>query len=235
MHAAGVVIGEKPLWEYVPCFRRPATDEIVTQFAKDEVEKAGLVKFDFLGLKTLTVIQTCLDLVNQRAGGARASEPLDLSLIPLDDAERLQDDLRAPTPPACSSSSRSGFRELLKKLKPDCFEDIVAAGALYRPGPLEGGMVDDFIDRKHGRKKVEYDHPSLEPILKDTYGVIVYQEQVMQISSALAGYSLGKADLLRRAMGKKKAEVMAKEKAEFLDGAKAKKRRPARSPSASSS
>jgi len=116
----------------------------------------------------------------------------------------------------------SGFRELLKKLKPDCFEDIVAAGALYRPGPLEGGMVDDFIDRKHGRMKVEYDHPLLEPILKDTYGVIVYQEQVMQISSALAGYSLGKADLLRRAMGKKKAEVMAKEKAGFLDGAKVK-------------
>ncbi len=108
----------------------------------------------------------------------------------------------------------------MKKLRPDCFEDIVAAGALYRPGPLEGGMVDDFIERKHGRKKVEYDHPSLEPILKDTYGVIVYQEQVMQISSALAGYSLGKADLLRRAMGKKKAEVMAKEKAGFMEGAK---------------
>ena len=117
----------------------------------------------------------------------------------------------------------SGFRELLKKLKPDCFEDIVAAGALYRPGPLEGGMVDDFIDRKHGRKRVEYDHPLLEPILRDTYGVIVYQEQVMQISSALAGYSLGKADLLRRAMGKKKAEVMAKEKAGFLEGAQVKK------------
>ena len=113
----------------------------------------------------------------------------------------------------------SGFREMLKKLKPDCFEDIVAAGALYRPGPLEGGMVDDFIDRKHGRKKVEYDHPLLEPILKDTYGVIVYQEQVMQIAPVLAGYSLGRADLLRRAMGKKKAEVMAKEKAGFLDGA----------------
>ena len=121
----------------------------------------------------------------------------------------------------------SGFRELLKKLKPDCFEDIVAAGALYRPGPLEGGMVDDFIDRKHGRKKVEYDHPLLEPILRDTYGVIVYQEQVMQISSALAGYSLGRADLLRRAMGKKKAEVMAKEKAGFLEGAKEKSIDPA--------
>jgi DNA polymerase-3 subunit alpha len=125
--------------------------------------------------------------------------------------------------PACFSLNQAGFRELLKKLKPDCFEDIVAAGALYRPGPLEGGMVDDFVDRKHGRKKVEYDHPVLEPILKDTYGVIVYQEQVMQISSVLAGYSLGKADLLRRAMGKKKADVMAKEKAGFLEGAKQKK------------
>ena len=112
----------------------------------------------------------------------------------------------------------SGFKELLKKLKPDRFEDIIAAGALYRPGPLEGGMVDDFIARKHGRMKVTYSHPALEPILKDTYGVIVYQEQVMQISSALAGYSLGQADLLRRAMGKKKKEVMEKEKGKFLDG-----------------
>ncbi len=115
---------------------------------------------------------------------------------------------------------------MLKKLKPDCFEDIIAAGALYRPGPLEGGMVDDFIDRKHGRKKVTYPHADLEPILKDTYGVIVYQEQVMQISSALAGYSLGHADLLRRAMGKKKKEVMEKEKAKFLKGAEVKQHRP---------
>jgi DNA polymerase-3 subunit alpha len=221
-HAAGVVIGDRPLWEYVPCFR-PAGDEagIVTQYDKDMVEKAGLVKFDFLGLKTLTVIQTCLDHVN-RERGARGEAPLDLSLIALDDAEVYKMISQADVTGVFQLES-SGFRELLKKLRPDCFEDIVAAGALYRPGPLEGGMVDDFIERKHGRKKVEYDHPSLEPILKDTYGVIVYQEQVMQISSALAGYSLGKADLLRRAMGKKKAEVMAKEKAGFLEGAKAKK------------
>jgi len=220
-HAAGVVIGDKPLWEYVPCFR-PAGDEagIVTQYDKDMVEKAGLVKFDFLGLKTLTVIQTCLDHVN-REKATKGEEPLDLSAIPLDDAAVYKMISDADVTGVFQLES-SGFRELLKKLRPDCFEDIVAAGALYRPGPLEGGMVDDFIERKHGRKKVEYDHPTLEPILKDTYGVIVYQEQVMQISSALAGYSLGRADLLRRAMGKKKLEVMAKEKAGFLDGAKEK-------------
>ena len=220
-HAAGVVIGDRPLWEYVPCFR-PAGDEggIVTQYDKDMVEKAGLVKFDFLGLKTLTVIQVCIDHVN-RERAARGEAELDLSLIPLDDADVYKMISQADVTGVFQLES-SGFRELLKKLRPDCFEDIVAAGALYRPGPLEGGMVDDFIERKHGRKRVEYDHPTLEPILKDTYGVIVYQEQVMQISSALAGYSLGKADLLRRAMGKKKAEVMAKEKAGFLDGAKQK-------------
>jgi DNA polymerase-3 subunit alpha len=224
-HAAGVVIGDRPLWEYVPCFR-PAGDEdgIVTQYDKDMVEKAGLVKFDFLGLKTLTVIQTCLDIVNKEkaAAGPGGQEPLDLSLIPLDDVG-VYKMISAADVTGVFQLESSGFRELLKKLKPDCFEDIVAAGALYRPGPLEGGMVDDFIERKHGRKRVEYDHPTLEPILKDTYGVIVYQEQVMQISSALAGYSLGKADLLRRAMGKKKAEAMAKEKVAFLDGAKDKK------------
>ncbi|HVR02145.1 MAG TPA: DNA polymerase III subunit alpha, partial [Polyangia bacterium] len=221
-HAAGVVIGDRPLWEYVPCFR-PAGDEdgIVTQYDKDMVEKAGLVKFDFLGLKTLTVIQTCLDIVNKEKAAA-GLEPLDLSLISLDDVG-VYKMISAADVTGVFQLESSGFRELLKKLKPDCFEDIVAAGALYRPGPLEGGMVDDFIERKHGRKRVEYDHPTLEPILKDTYGVIVYQEQVMQISSALAGYSLGKADLLRRAMGKKKAEAMAKEKVAFLDGAKEKK------------
>ncbi len=220
-HAAGIVIGDRPLWEYVPCFR-PAGDEsgIVTQYDKDMVEKAGLVKFDFLGLKTLTVIQICLDHV-ARDRALRGEEPLDLSLIPLDDVPVYKMISDADVTGVFQLES-SGFRELLKKLRPDCFEDIVAAGALYRPGPLEGGMVDDFIERKHGRKKVEYDHPTLEPILKDTYGVIVYQEQVMQISSALAGYSLGKADLLRRAMGKKKASEMAKEKAGFLDGAKEK-------------
>jgi DNA polymerase-3 subunit alpha len=211
MHAAGVVIAEQPLWEYVPCFRGQ-NDELVTQFAMKEVELAGLVKFDFLGLKTLTVIDTACKLI--RVG---EHPSFDLSAVPFDDPEVYKMVAAGETTGVFQLES-SGFRELLKKLKPDCFEDIVAAVALYRPGPLEGGMVDDFIKRKHGQT-VEYPHPLLEPILKDTYGVIVYQEQVMQIASALAGYSLGQADLLRRAMGKKNKEAMAKEKAKFLDGA----------------
>ncbi|HUJ62415.1 MAG TPA: DNA polymerase III subunit alpha, partial [Kofleriaceae bacterium] len=217
MHAAGVVIAERPLWEYVPCFRGQ-NGEIVTQFAMKEVEKAGLVKFDFLGLKTLTVLQTALKLVNQQRP---PGDELDLATIPKDDAEVYKMLSRGDTTGVFQLES-SGFREMLKKLKPDCLEDIVAAGALYRPGPLEGGMVDDFIARKHGRARVEYPHPSLAEVLKDTYGVIVYQEQVMQIAQVLGGYTLGGADLLRRAMGKKKPEEMAKQKEKFLDGAKAK-------------
>jgi len=212
MHAAGIVIAEKPLWEYVPCSRGP-DGEIVSQFAKDEVEQAGLVKFDFLGLKTLTVIDIACRIIKKER------PDFDINTVPLDDKKVYEMISHGDTTGVFQLES-SGFKELLKKLKPDCFEDIIAAGALYRPGPLEGGMVDDFINRKHGRTKVTYQHPALEPILKDTYGVIVYQEQVMQISSALAGYSLGQADLLRRAMGKKKKEVMEKEKARFLDGAR---------------
>ncbi|HTR52894.1 MAG TPA: DNA polymerase III subunit alpha [Kofleriaceae bacterium] len=215
MHAAGIVIAEQPLWEYVPCFRGQ-NDEIVTQFAMKEVEKAGLVKFDFLGLKTLTVLQTAVKLVNQQRP---PDDPIDLAYIPKDDAEVYKMISRGDTTGVFQLES-SGFREMLKKLKPDCLEDIVAAGALYRPGPLEGGMVDDFIDRKHGRARVEYPHPTLEPVLKDTYGVIVYQEQVMQIAQVLGGYTLGGADLLRRAMGKKKPEEMAKQKEKFLEGAR---------------
>ncbi|MDQ3367172.1 MAG: DNA polymerase III subunit alpha [Myxococcota bacterium] len=215
MHAAGVVIADGPLWEYVPCFRGQ-NDEIVTQFAMKEVEKAGLVKFDFLGLKTLTVIQTALRLINEKRA---PDDPLDIDTIPIDDADVFKMISRGDTTGVFQLES-SGFREILKKLKPDQLEDIVAAVALYRPGPLEGGMVDDFIDRKHGRKKVEYPHPWLEKVLGDTYGVIVYQEQVMQIAQVLGGYSLGGADLLRRAMGKKKPEEMEKQKQKFLDGAK---------------
>jgi DNA polymerase-3 subunit alpha len=215
MHAAGVVIGDKPLWEYVPCFRGQ-NDEIVTQFAMKEVEKAGLVKFDFLGLKTLTVIDTAVKLINQRRA---ADDQLDISVIPKEDAGVFKMIARGDTTGVFQLES-SGFREMLKKLKPDCLEDIVAAGALYRPGPLEGGMVDDYINVKHGRQAPDYMHPWLEPVLKDTYGVIVYQEQVMQIAQVLGGYTLGGADLLRRAMGKKKAEEMAKQKQTFLDGAK---------------
>jgi DNA polymerase-3 subunit alpha len=217
MHAAGIVIAERPLWEYVPCFRGQ-NDEIVTQFAMKEVEKAGLVKFDFLGLKTLTVIQTAVRLINQQRS---PEDPLDIDRIPMDDAGVYKMLSRGDTTGVFQLES-SGFREMLKKLRPDCLEDIVAAGALYRPGPLEGGMVDDFINRKHGRAAVEFPHPWLEPVLKDTYGVIVYQEQVMQIAQVLGGYSLGGADLLRRAMGKKKPEEMAKQKEKFVDGAKTK-------------
>jgi DNA polymerase-3 subunit alpha len=214
MHAAGVVIAEEPLWEYVPCSRGPE-GEIVSQFAKDEVEQAGLVKFDFLGLKTLTVIDIAMRLIRREQPG------FDIDKVPLDDGH-VYEMISAGDTTGVFQLESSGFKELLKKLRPDRFEDIIAAGALYRPGPLEGGMVDDFINRKHGRMKVTYAHPDLEPILRDTYGVIVYQEQVMQISSALAGYSLGQADLLRRAMGKKKKEVMEKEKGKFLSGAEKK-------------
>ena len=216
MHAAGVVIGEEPLWNYVPCFRGQ-NDEIVTQFNMTDVEQAGLVKFDFLGLKTLTVIHTAAELVNEQRRAAGETE-LDIERIKVDDLPVYEMIGRGDTTGVFQLES-SGFREILKKLKPTCLEDIVAAVALYRPGPLEGGMVDDFIERKHGRKRVEYLHPDLEPILADTYGVIVYQEQVMKIAQVIAGYSLGAADLLRRAMGKKKKEVMAQEKKKFVAGA----------------
>ncbi len=214
MHAAGVVIGEKPLWEYVPCFKGQ-NGEIVTQFAKEEVEDAGLVKFDFLGLKTLTVLDTARTLIQQQVPA------FDITQLTVDDTATYEM-IQAGNTTGVFQLESDGFKKLLKKLKPDCFEDIIAAVALYRPGPLEGGMVDDFIKRKHGQKKVEYPHPWLESILKETYGVIVYQEQVMQIASILAGYSLGGADILRRAMGKKKASEMVKQKVIFLEGAEQK-------------
>ena len=215
MHAAGIVIGEKELWEYVPLCKGQ-NGELVTQFAKDEVELAGLVKFDFLGLKTLTVISDAVKLVN-RQRARENQEPVDIALLPLDDKKTYELISRGDTAGVFQMES-SGFTEMVKKLKPSVFEDIIAAGALYRPGPLDSGMVDVFINRKHGRERVVYPHPKLEGLLKDTYGVIVYQEQVMQIAQVLGGYSLGRADLLRRAMGKKKAEVMAQERSGFLEG-----------------
>ncbi len=214
IHAAGVVIGEKRLWEYVPVFRG-ANGELVTQFAKEEVEEAGLVKFDFLGLKTLTVIDDAVRMVNR----SRPDDPLDLSTQPLDDPGVYRLISKGDTEGVFQLES-SGFQELLKKLKPDKFEDIVAAVALYRPGPLNSGMLDDFIERKHGRQKIVYPHPKLSEILQETYGVIVYQEQVMQIAQVLAGFTLGAADLLRRAMGKKKFDVMAAQRVVFAEGAK---------------
>jgi DNA polymerase-3 subunit alpha len=218
LHAAGVVIADKPLWEYVPIYQPPGEKVLVTQFAKDEVEAAGLVKFDFLGLKTLTVIQNALDLANR---GRPEAEKILREKIPLNDKPTF-DLISAGNTAGVFQMESSGFTEMVIKLKPSCFEDVIAAGALYRPGPLDAGMVDVFINRKHGREKVVYPHPALEPVLKDTYGVIVYQEQVMQISQVLGGYSLGRADLLRRAMGKKKASVMAEERQGFLSGCKEK-------------
>jgi DNA polymerase-3 subunit alpha len=216
MHAAGVVIADKPLWEFVPTYQPPGEQTLITQFAKDEVEAAGLVKFDFLGLKTLTVIQNALDLVNRKLPLEKHIKRED---IPLNDPKVWELMARGDTAGVFQMES-SGFTEMVVKLKPSCFEDVIAAGALYRPGPLDSGMVDVFINRKHGREPVTFPHPSLEWVLRDTYGVIVYQEQVMQISQVLGGYTLGRADLLRRAMGKKKAEVMQAERAGFLEGCK---------------
>ncbi len=220
LHAAGVVIAGKPLWEYVPVTRDAGSGQLVSQFAKDEAEAAGLVKFDFLGLKTLTVIDDALRLVRKNHPD---QAELAAEKIPIDDPAVYELISRGDTAGIFQMES-SGFTEMVMKMRPSRFEDVVAAGALYRPGPLdqkmEDGrtMVDVYIDRKHGREKVSYPHPKLEPLLEDTYGVIVYQEQVMQISQVLAGYSLGRADLLRRAMGKKKAEVMAKERSGFMEG-----------------
>ena len=262
MHAAGIVIGNSELWDIVPCFKG-SDNELVTQFNMVDVEDAGLVKFDFLGLKTLDVIYGAERHVNQRIerelknGDVEALykhphirrmfpkiEELQKNLTTLVANER---ELRTDVPDITLRGSllnlddpavyaliskgatlgifqleSTGFQGLLKRLKPDCFEDVVAAVALYRPGPLQTGMVDDFIDCKHGRRRVTYPHPLLEDTLKPTYGGFVYQEQVMQAAQVMAGYSLGGADLLRRAMGKKKVEVMAKERVKFIAGCKEK-------------
>ena len=218
-HAAGVVISQEPLTEYLPLFKTPK-DEITTQFDMKGVEKIGLVKFDFLGLRNLTVIRKAEDTINARLQKAplEHAEPFSVTRIPLDDAKTFELLGRGETAGIFQLES-SGMRDIVIKMKPSVFEDLIALVALYRPGPLGSGMVDDFIKRKKGSTKITYELPQLEPILKETYGVIVYQEQVMQIARTLAGYSLGGADLLRRAMGKKDPEVMAKEKVPFLKGA----------------
>jgi DNA polymerase-3 subunit alpha len=214
MHAAGIVIGNRPLWEHVPCFR--ADGKIVTQYTMVDAEKAGLVKFDFLGLKTLTVISNAVRLIND--GNLHGSdEPFDIAEIPMDDPGVYAMIGRGDTTGVFQLES-SGFKELLQHLKPDRFEDIIAAVALYRPGPLEGGMVDQFIECKHGRLEITYPHPLLKDVLAETYGVFVYQEQVMQAAQILAGFSLGAADLMRRAMGKKKKSEMDRQRASFVDG-----------------
>jgi DNA polymerase-3 subunit alpha len=216
-HAGGVVIAPKALTEYTPIYCEDNGAGLVSQYDKDDVESVGLVKFDFLGLKTLTVIDWAVKNVKAMLPPDQAAK-IDITNLPLDDKPSYDLLKRAETTAVFQLESR-GMKELIKRLQPDTFEDIVALVALFRPGPLQSGMVDDFVNRKHGRAKVDYPHPDLESVLKPTYGVIVYQEQVMQIAQVLAGYSLGGADMLRRAMGKKKAEEMAQQRALFLEGA----------------
>ncbi len=215
-HAGGVVIAPSQLTDFTPLYCEQGSDAVVSQFDKDDVEAVGLVKFDFLGLRTLTIIDRALKTINRRrAAGGEA--PVDINALPLTDKATFAL-LKASTTTAVFQLESTGMKDLIRRLQPDSFEDIVALVALFRPGPLQSGMVDDFIARKHGAR-IEYPHPELEPILKPTYGIILYQEQVMQIAQVLAGYTLGGADLLRRAMGKKKPEEMAKQRTVFLTGA----------------
>ncbi|MHB8423630.1 MAG: DNA polymerase III subunit alpha [Gammaproteobacteria bacterium] len=216
-HAGGVVIAPSELTDFMPLYCEPGSTHPVTQLDKDDVESVGLVKFDFLGLRTLTIIDRAIRIIN-RERAAKHAIALDIGAIPMEDAPTYELLKRCQTTAVFQLESR-GMKDLIRRLKPDRFADIVALVALFRPGPLQSGMVDDFIARKHGKQKVDYPHPQLEPILKPTYGVILYQEQVMQIAQVLAGYTLGGADLLRRAMGKKKAEEMAQQRDVFVKGA----------------
>ncbi|MFZ5899470.1 MAG: DNA polymerase III subunit alpha [Bacillota bacterium] len=212
IHAAGVVIAKETLTNYLPLYRT-SDGVIATQFAKETVEKLGLLKMDLLGLRTLTVIGEAVNLIRQTRGIT-----LDMNALPLDDPATYDLLGRGETIGVFQLES-SGMRAILRDLRPEAFEDVIALVALYRPGPLGSGMVDDFIQRKHGIKEVTYLHPLLQPILKDTYGVILYQEQVMRIASDMAGFTLGEADLLRRAMGKKKPEIIAGLRSRFVEGA----------------
>ncbi|TRX57086.1 DNA polymerase III subunit alpha [Thalassomonas sp. M1454] len=221
-HAGGVVISPTTITDFAPLYCDDEGLNPVTQFDKNDVEEAGLVKFDFLGLRTLTILQWAIEIADEKLLKA-GKEPIDITAIPLDDQPSFDLLLRAETTAVFQLES-SGMKSLVKKLKPDCFEDMIALVALFRPGPLQSGMVDNFIDRKLGREAISYpderwQHIDLKPILDPTYGIILYQEQVMQIAQVLAGYSLGGADMLRRAMGKKKPEEMAKQRAGFEQGA----------------
>jgi len=216
-HAGGLVIAPSDLTDFTPLYTEPDGHSVLTQYDKNDVESVGLVKFDFLGLRNLTIIDWTLKAVNETRS-RQGKDALSLDDLPLDDRDALRL-LQAAHTTAVFQLESPGMKELLRKLKPDGFDDIVAAVALYRPGPLDAGMVDEYINRKHGKAQVKYPHPKTEPILKPTYGVILYQEQVMQIAQELAGYSLGGADLLRRAMGKKKAEEMQRQREIFISGA----------------
>jgi len=213
VHAAGVVISPRPLNELVPLFRTK-NEEIVTAFDMVAIEKMGLLKMDFLGLTTLTILDDTLKLIRQTRG-----EALKLETLPLHDESTYEKVFHSGLTSGVFQFESHGMRDVLRRYKPNSIEDLTALNALYRPGPIQGGMIDDFIDRKHGRKKIEYELPELQAVLQETLGVIVYQEQVMQIANRLAGYSLGEADLLRRAMGKKKAEEMAQQRERFTQGA----------------
>ncbi|WP_281647927.1 DNA polymerase III subunit alpha [Parendozoicomonas sp. Alg238-R29] len=221
-HAGGVVIAPTKLTDFAPLYCDENGQGLVTQYDKNDVETAGLVKFDFLGLRTLTIIDWALKMINPRLA-REGKEPIDIMQIDLEDPVSY-DLLKAAETTAVFQLESRGMKDLIKRLQPDCFEDIIALVALFRPGPLQSGMVDNFINRKHGREKISYpdvqwQHEWLQPILEPTYGIILYQEQVMQIAQVLAGYTLGGADMLRRAMGKKKPEEMAKQRAGFEAGA----------------
>ena len=212
-HAAGIVIGQQELTHYVPLYRDPKTETVSSQYSMDYLEDCGLVKMDFLGLKTLTIIKNTSELLRRRGGD------VDIDRIPEDDPATFR--LLGQGRSTCIFQFESqGMQEILRKSKPASIPDLIALNALYRPGPME--YIDQFIDAKNGKKRIQYPLPELEPILKETYGVIVYQEQVMEIARQVAGYSLGEADILRRAMGKKKVDVMARQKVKFLKGAAAK-------------
>ncbi|WP_421353217.1 DNA polymerase III subunit alpha [Aeromonas taiwanensis] len=221
-HAGGVVIAPTKITDFAPLYCDDEGHHPVTQFDKNDVEYAGLVKFDFLGLRTLTIIDWALGMINPRLA-KEGKPPVDIAAIPIDDKKSFALLQRFETTAVFQLESR-GMKDLIKRLQPDCFEDMIALVALFRPGPLQSGMVDNFIDRKHGNEAISYpdekwQHESLQPILEPTYGIILYQEQVMQIAQTLAGYTLGGADMLRRAMGKKKPEEMAKQRAGFEEGA----------------
>ena len=216
-HAAGLVIAPSALTDFMPLYCEQGSKTFVTQFDMKDVETLGLVKFDFLGLRNLTIIDKAVKIINtERARNDQ--EPLVIEQLPIDDVKTFAL-LKACSTTALFQLESRGMKDLIQRLQPDTFEEIIALVALFRPGPLQSGMVDDFINRKHGRSKIKYPHASLEPILKPTYGVILYQEQVMQIAQVLSGYTLGGADLLRRAMGKKKPEEMAQQRSVFVSGA----------------
>jgi DNA polymerase-3 subunit alpha len=214
MHAGGVLIAPGKLTDFCPLYSPDGTSSVVSQFDKDDVEKAGLVKFDFLGLRTLTIIEEALRLAREVEGAG-----IDLATLPLDDRETYDKVFKTANTTAVFQFESGGMKDALVKARPDRLDDLIALNALYRPGPMD--FIPNFINRKHGRERVVYPHPCLEKVLATTYGIMIYQEQVMQTAQVAAGYSLGAADLLRRAMGKKKPEEMAKQREIFVTGAAA--------------